>query len=440
VSEIHSSQRTKNYFLQVRNSVVYKLLGVAISFIAVPLMIRYLGNERYGIWSTMLSIFSWIVLFDVGIGNGLRNKLTESLAKDDIENAKKYVSTGYIALGAISFFLFVVFIVCSQYINWQVVFNTNKIDLSELKTAVTLAGSFIIINFWLSLINQIINGLQKTSLVVFNQFLSNLLSLVFVAILYFFFQSSLTLLVLFYGFSLLFSNLLITFFVFKKYDFLFPTLKKFSKDCIKSITLLGAKFFIIQIAAIVIFTTDKILITQLFGPDQVTTYDVVFKLFSIITMAHNIIMSPLWSAYSDAYHREDFAWIRKTIKNQLKLYALFVLGTIVLIFLAKKIIYLWIGNSVQVDNMLIIAMGAFVLVSTWNNLFAYFINATNNLKIQIITSIIAMIINIPLSIFIVKKYNIGTYGIVIGTIISLLFFAVFGSVQSFKLIKVQHAE
>lgn len=168
MSEIHSSQRTMNYFLQVRNSVFYKLLGVAISFIAVPLMIRYLGNERYGIWSTMLSIFSWIILFDVGIGNGLRNKLTESLAKGSLEDAKRYVSTGYIALGAISFFLFVVFIVCGQNINWQVVFNTNRVGLSELKTSVTLAGSFIIINFWLSLINQVLNGLQKTSLVVFN--------------------------------------------------------------------------------------------------------------------------------------------------------------------------------------------------------------------------------------------------------------------------------
>ena len=73
----------------------------------------------------------------------------------------------------------------------------------------------------------------------------------------------------------------------------------------KSITSLGFQFFIIQIAVIVIFTTDKILITQLFGPEYVASYDVVFKLFSIITIAHGILMAPLWSAYSDAYHRND---------------------------------------------------------------------------------------------------------------------------------------
>ena len=72
----------------------------------------------------------------------------------------------------------------------------------------------------------------------------------------------------------------------------------------------------------VIFTTDKILITQLFGPQHVASYDVVFKLFSVITIVHGILMAPLWSAYSDAYHRNDMEWIKKTIKNQLKIYLL----------------------------------------------------------------------------------------------------------------------
>jgi len=432
--------RTKNYFKQVRGSLIFKLLSIISSFLIISLMIKYLGKEQYGIWSTLLSIVSWVVLFDVGIGNGLRNKISESLAKDDKKEAQNYISAAYVIIGLISMFLLGIFLVISNFISWQNVFNTSILSNSELKDIVNITAVFLFVNFWLSLINQVFNGLQKTSIVVFNQFLSNAFALISVYILYSYFESSLFNLAFVYGMSLVMSSLLLSLWFYGKNRDLVPRIKNYGKKYVKSITSLGFQFFIIQIAVIVIFTTDKILITQLFGPEYVASYDVVFKLFSVITIVHSLLMAPLWSAYSDAYHREDFAWIRKTIKNQLKLYALFVLGTIVLIFLAKKIIYLWIGNSVQVDNMLIIAMGAFVLVFTWNNLFAYFINATNNLKIQIITSIIAMIINIPLSIFIVKKYNIGTYGIVIGTIISLLFFAVFGSVQSFKLIKVQHAE
>ena len=147
-----------------------------------------------------------------------------------------------------------------------------------------------------------------------------------------------------------------------------------------------------------------------------------------------MILAPLWSACSDAYHRGDIEWIRNSLFRQLQFFILIVLGTIVLTFMAKYIIAFWIGKDLMVDNNLIYAMAIFVIVSTWNNIFAYIINATNELKIQIITSLVAMFINIPLSILLVKYYNFGVDGIVYGTICSLLFFALYGSLQTFKLI------
>lgn len=77
-----SQERTKNYFRQVKGSALFKGLAVAAFLFAVPLMIRYLGQEQYGAWSTLLFIMSWVVFLDLGIGNGLRNKLAESLAKN----------------------------------------------------------------------------------------------------------------------------------------------------------------------------------------------------------------------------------------------------------------------------------------------------------------------------------------------------------------------
>jgi len=83
------TQRTKNYFLQVRNSFIYKFLAIVLSYLSIPLMIKYLGNVQYGIWSTLLSIMSWISLFDIGIGNGLRNKVSESLGKEKVKGNKR---------------------------------------------------------------------------------------------------------------------------------------------------------------------------------------------------------------------------------------------------------------------------------------------------------------------------------------------------------------
>lgn len=430
-----SNARSANYFRQLIGSLVFKLLAIGINFLTVPFMIKYLGIEQYGIWSTLLSILSWVILFDIGIGNGLRNKISESLAKNNLEDAINYISTAYVILGFISIALLSIFFLVSGFIPWQSVFNTSVVSNQELKYVINTVVFFIILNFWLNLINQVFNGLQKTSLVVFNQLLSNLFSLISVYVLYKFFDSSLLKLSFAYGVSLVISSALLSVWFYSKNRELTPQIKRYSKQFVKSITSLGLKFFIIQIAVVVIFTTDKVLITQLFGPKYVTSYDVVFKLFSVINIAYGLIAAPLWSAYSDAYHRGDLQWIKNNIKIQLKIYILIIIITALLILFTKKIISLWIGENLTTDVSLIISMGLFTLVTTWNNIFASFINASNQLSVQIYTSIIAIIINIPLSILIVQYFHLGVSGIVIGTNLSLSLFAVFGAKQTYNILR-----
>jgi O-antigen/teichoic acid export membrane protein len=428
------TQRTKNYFLQVRNSFIYKFLAIVLSYLSIPLMIKYLGNVQYGIWSTLLSIMSWISLFDIGIGNGLRNKVSESLAKGEIKKVQLYISTAYTIIGAISLILILFFIFVNNFIPWNIVFNTSVLPESELKSVVNITVVFMLAYFCLSLINQVFNGLQKTSMVVFNQFLSNLLALIFIFLLYSYFERSLFKLAFAYGFSMVISNFILSLWFYSKNKELIPKIQNFNKKYLHVIVSLGFKFFVIQIAVIVIFTTDKIMITQLFGPEYVTSYDVLFKLFSVITLVHSLLMAPLWPAYSDAYHRGDLIWIKKTLINQLKIYILFVMATIALGFMAKPIIRLWIGKDIFIDNMLIFAMIIFILISTWSNVFAYFVNATNKIGVQMGTSVVAIIINIPLAYTFVKFLKMEVYGIVLATCVSLSFFAILGPIQTFKIL------
>ncbi len=429
-----SKDRSKNYIKQVKGSFIFKFLAIFSSFLLIPLIIKYLGMEQYGIWSTLLSIASWIILFDVGIANGLRNKISESLAEENKLKTKHYISTAYIILGIISLFLIIVFLIISEYISWQKVFNTISITNQELKYVVNITFVFLFLNFWISIINQVFNGFQKTSLVVFNQFLSNAFSLFAVFLLYKFYEPSLIKLSIIYGISLLSSSLILSIWFYKKNSEFIPKIIFFGVDYLKPILSLGFKFFILQIGVVVILISDKILITQLFGPEYVASYDVVFKLFSIITIAHAILLSPLWSSYSDAYHRNDMKWIKKTIKNQLKIYLLIIVATILLSLLIKPIVSIWIGKDFIINNTLIVLIAFFVLVSCWNNIFSYFINATNKLFVLTILVIFLSIINIPLSIFLVKVFHFGIEGIVLGTIISLLFGSFLAPIQTYFLI------
>ncbi len=434
MSDAVSKERTRNYVRQIKGAVVYKAVAMLASFLAIPLMIRYLGQEQFGVWTTLLSVMSWIVFFDLGIGNGLRNKVAEALAKNEKAEAASYIASGYSLIGLIVFVLWAIVTASSFFIPWQAVFNTQAIPEATLRFTVQIAAFFIVLNFWLGLVSALLGAVQKTSLTGLGQLISNLLALMLVYVLTKTTDASIINLAFVYGSSLVIANVLLSLWFYQQYPELRPK-PYLDKQHVRPLLSIGLQFFTIQLAVLVIFTTDKILITQIFGPQYVTQYEVVFKLFSVITFAHALISAPLWSAYTDAYHRNDFAWIKRMLHKQMMIFGGIVIAVVILGLMTKPIVALWIGPELEVPVMLVIAMGLFVLVSTWNNVYAMFVNGVGKIKVQLYTAVIAMSLNIPLALLFTKYFGLGLSGVVLATCVSLLFAAIVLPIQVHHMIQ-----
>ena len=63
-----AKERTRNYQNQINGAVFNKALAMMASFLSIPLMILYLGQEHFDVWLTLLTVMSWVVLFDRGVG------------------------------------------------------------------------------------------------------------------------------------------------------------------------------------------------------------------------------------------------------------------------------------------------------------------------------------------------------------------------------------
>ena len=136
---------------------VYKGLSMIISYIYVPVVLFYLGEVKYGVWTTILNVLSWISYFDIGIGNGLRNKLAETLVKKDekkIEHIRQYISSAYIMLALIVFIVIVIGSILSSFVNWEALFGVIDFD-ENLMFIMLISIIFVGINFWLSLCKSI---------------------------------------------------------------------------------------------------------------------------------------------------------------------------------------------------------------------------------------------------------------------------------------------
>lgn len=425
---MQKSMRTQNLLLQVRGGLQYRALAMLVSFAIVPVMIAFLGTELFGIWSTFLSILTWIVFFDLGIGNGLRNLVGAALAKGEEEQARDAISAGYTFIGGLVLIISLALISLAFFLPWQSIFNTSSVPESELRYTFQIGLFFVLLNLWVGLVANLFTAVQKTSYVELGRFIANALILVFVLLLAQLTEASLVSLAFIYGAALVIPNLLLTHLFFGSRPALRPRMN-FKSEHARPLLSYGAQFFSIQLAVLLIFTTDKILITQFFGPEYVTSFDVVLKVFSIVTILHALINAPLWPAYTEAYERGDMNWIRSVLYKQMILILPIILVLIILAHLMPSIIAVWIGEELVVPQGLILATALMVFVMSWNNIFGTILNGIGKVRLGSVYAIISGLLNIPLSYFFAVILDFGVAGIILATISSLFISAVLSPIQ-----------
>ena len=144
---------------------VLKGLSFIISLLYVPILLSCLDEKIYGVWLALTSVVSWLSLFDIGIGNGLKSKLTESLAVNNIEYSRKLVSTSYVYSALIFSVILVISLIINCFIKWNLLLNVEQIFNNDL----TITAFLVIIAFCVRFILQIITPvLAATQNIRFN--------------------------------------------------------------------------------------------------------------------------------------------------------------------------------------------------------------------------------------------------------------------------------
>ena len=69
-----------------------RVITVLTNLVMVPLLVSYLGEERYGVWLTLNSFVAYLAFADLGLGNGLLNAVSEAHAHDDKELARQILA------------------------------------------------------------------------------------------------------------------------------------------------------------------------------------------------------------------------------------------------------------------------------------------------------------------------------------------------------------
>lgn len=388
----------------ITGTVLIKGLAILLSFISMPFYIDYFNNRSVlGLWFTILSIINWVLTFDLGIGNGLRNNLSEALVRQDKQKIKELISSAYIILGIITLIITIAGCFLLRLFNWNSILNVGKVAADHrilLKTVLIIFCS-ITLQLWLRIIISILYALQRNVLANSLGVITNLIILFYIA----FFKTGNTNTDL-VNLAIVNASAVIAPLIFATVYVFAASLKEskpaavfYSKDSAKKVLSLGGAFFIIQISLLVIHSTNQVLISKIYNAGSVVDYQLYYKIFSIASMVLLLFTQPVWSAITHAYAENNLNRIKNIYKC---LTAAAIFGGIccfaVIPFL-QTIFDLWLGIHVITANSTTAVIFAFYSLTELSILASTCIaNGISKLKCQLIFITFAAVIKIPITL------------------------------------------
>lgn len=415
------------------NSIGIKGIGILISLILIPLSINYVGAVNYGIWLTISSVVGWMSQFDLGMGNGLRNRITTEYAQKRFDDGKIYVSTTYAVLSLMAAAFFVSFLLVHSFVDWTKVFNTpleltNSVNLIVIIVLVCFCGQFVfqIISVVLTAVHQAYkaNIIQTMSLVI---------SLAGVLFLTLFTESNLIYLVIVLAFSLVLSLLIYSVYYYSRDLAIFkPEINKIDFKKSKGLFSVGWLFFIVQLGNLALYQTSNIIIANILGFEDVSIFNVVHKYFTALFMIISVILNPYWSAFADAFELKDYVWMKKNLSNLRKIFLLFFVLNVICVAVSPFVFKIWLGDSLIVPFAVTWSLGIYFIAFFWYNIHVTFIFGVGKLSVQVIAILLSALVNIPLSIFLGNLY--GLPGVIFGNIVVFLFLGFITYIQVQKIV------
>lgn len=404
------------------SAVMGKGTSIGVTAVIIPLVVRYLGSEGYGVWATISSTVAIFYVFDIGIAATLTNLISEAYSQDNKEDAAACFSTALWMVLGVCLIMGTAGIVVWTHVNWAAFFNVKPGMIAyEAPRAVLVAFLVFLIALPASLVVKVLGGYQEVHAANLFTSAGSLLSLILVMCVIRL-RGSLPELVAVYATSIPLMHLVcLLWLILIHKPWLKPKIGLLRRRLVSKLFHSGSQFFLIQIAGIVVMNSDNIVISHFLGPSQVTPYSITWRIVSYITAVPAVFIPALWPAYSEAYTRGDLDWIRAAYRRNAWITMLVLaVGCTVILTAGKRIILFWAGPSAVPSATLLRMMCIWMVIFSITLNQSCLMGATYRTSKQAALSIVSAALNLLLSIVWVRHY--GSLGVLMATIVSYVLF------------------
>ncbi len=284
---------------------------------------------------------------DFGLGRGMVNILAEDYGKDDFSSASEHIKTSMIVLLLILLVGIFPVLLLANYLPWELIIKSdNAFHIDMAQKCFVIVGLFFLLNMAAGLIVNIFNAFQR--LYVANS-VNTACSVLSLAVIYTCVLTKLNFLIMIFCISAVtflgYMYLWHMFFkIFPDINFRGPVNKKIFLKVSKT----SGPLFIFQIASLLVNQSYNVIISVVAGLTLVADYNILVRIFSLISFSAAAISTPFYPAIREAYERKDFTWGEKSIWRAFFIRnSVLIVFSVPLFFIGNDLIYFWVGKTLE---------------------------------------------------------------------------------------------
>ena len=409
--------RKKNSIRNIKCGIINKIITIIFPFLTRTALIYTLGSEYLGLSSLFTAILQVLSLSELGIGSAMVFELYEPIAKNDTEKICKLQNLYRVIYKIIGTIILILGLCTMPFLKYFIVGNVPKdINIYVLYIIYLLNTSISYLLF--SYKSSILSAYQRRDIILNIGTIIHICLYAIQLFCLFNYHNYYAYIIWLPIFTIL-ENLIMACYVRKKYNKYKPKGKIEKKEFIRIIRKVK-DLFGHKLSMVVTNSVDTIVISSFLGLNMVTIYNNYYYLMSAVSGVLDIIYQGILAGIGNSIVSEKKEKNEKDFKKFSFINSWIVSWcTICFICLYQPMISIWMGKEFLLSIDSVVLLGIYFWVWKIRQNILVYKDAAGMWEIDNKKPYIEIIVNLILNIILVKL--IGINGVIISTIISMLF-------------------
>lgn len=397
-----------------------RIVAMVVPFITIPLALRHLDAERFGLWMAATSFMAVLSLADGGISNSLVTSVAASEARGDRFAVRQLLTNAAMVVGLVALALLPVGAAIAWGMDWRAVFSLRTARaVAEAPWIVFLVVASTALNLWVNVFVRLRYGLQKIVHASLWELIALASSLPAFFLCLLLDQGTPALVFTLAVLPAIVRGLGGWMFLRGQAD-LWPARGLLSRSVQKGLLGAGSMYLLLEIAVALAVTSDQFFIASLVSASAVPPYTVFYRLYSLPFVLVGLVFQTLWPAYARAAVHGEFAWIRRSFFTSIAAAGSFALVAASFLSVAHPwVTRLWLGNALVPVAWLVPGMAVYCVVAVLELGGRNLLYSLDRRRALIVLSLAMMVVNVTLKLILLPR--MGAAGAIVATDIALFF-------------------